>query len=134
MNNEFGVVPMNEVAYRACREHPRHIKSDLVICRPDEEGTPYNDLRSPFHSALEQAGLPRIRIHDLRHKFGSNLVAAGESLAVVRDLMGHSDIQTTMIYLHLAPDQKRSAVESLVRKTKNDSQYGQDLDTKAIGI
>ena len=132
-NDEFRVVPMNEVVYHCVRQHPRHIKSDLVICRPDEEGSPYVDLRSPFHAALELAGLSRIRIHDLRHTFGSNLAAAGESLAVVRDLMGHSDIQTTMIYLHLAPDQKRAAVESLVKRPENKGQYGQDLDTKAIG-
>ena len=87
----------------------------------------------PFHAALERAGLPRIRIHDLLHTFGSNLVAAGESLAVVRDLMAHSDIQTTMIYLHLAPDQKRSAVESLVKRPTNQGQFGQDLDTEAVG-
>ena len=122
---------MNDLLYETLSEHPRHIRSKFVVCRSDKQGSPYRDLRAPFEKALQRAKLPRIRIHDLRHTFGSNLVAAGVSLAVVKDLLGHNDIQTTMIYLHLAPDQKRDAVASLVGNAENRGQYGQYLDTEA---
>jgi integrase len=122
-NNEFRMVPMNEVVQTALRRHPRHITSPLVLARPDGEG--YKDVRFPFEGALKRAELPRIRIHDLRHSFGSNLVAAGVPLPVVSELMGHKDISTTMIYAHLTPAQKQDAVDLLV-------QGGQYLDTLAF--
>ncbi len=53
-------------------------------------------------------------MHDFRHTFGSGLVRAGVPLPVVRDLMGHSKIETTMIYVHVTPDQYRKAIASLV--------------------
>ncbi len=67
-----------------------------------------------FHRALEKAGLRRIRIHDLRHTFASLLIQQGESLAYVRDQLGHSSIQITVdIYGHLEPGKNRQAVAQL---------------------
>ena len=124
-NNEFRVIPLNQRVCEVLKRHPRHLQSDLVLARPDGAAA-YQDLRKSFERALARAGLPRIRIHDLRHSFASNLVSGGISLAVVRELMGHKDIQTTMIYAHLAPNLTRAAVDSLVAD-------GQDMDTNAGG-
>ena len=67
-NNEFRGVDMNEVLCEILKRHPHHIKSDLVICHSDEEGTAYTQLHRPFWTALiHRAGLPRIRLHDLRN-------------------------------------------------------------------
>ena len=83
-------------------------------CRRDDNYTPFTRIRRVFDIALKSAGLPLIHFHDLRHSFASNLVAAGASLVVVKELLGHKKIETTMIYAHLAPDQKRDAVAMLV--------------------
>ena len=48
------------------------------------------------------AGLPTLRIHDLRHSFAAVAVGGGEGLRVVAGLLGHADIQTTFGYAHLA--------------------------------
>ena len=67
-----------------------------------------------FYWVLEKAALRRVRIHDLRHTFASRLIANGESLAYVRDQMGHSSIQVTVdIYGHLVPGSNKQAVDRL---------------------
>jgi len=53
------------------------------------------------------------KIHTLRHTFASHLVMSGVDLPTVQKLMGHADIQTTMIYAHLAPDHLADAVNKL---------------------
>jgi integrase len=58
--------------------------------------------------------LRRVRFHDLRHTFASLLLQNGESLAYVKDRMGHSSIQVTVdIYGHLVPGGNRAAVDKL---------------------
>lgn len=73
-----------------------------------------NLRRRVFYPALAKAGLRRIRIHDLRHTFASLLIQNGESLAYVRDQLGHHSIQITVdIYGHLEPGKNREAVDRL---------------------
>lgn len=54
-----------------------------------------------------------IHFHDLRHSFASNLARKGVSLLIIKELLGHTDIKTTMIYAHLRPENLRTAVELL---------------------
>jgi len=62
----------------------------------------------------KQAGIEDLtKLHTLRHTFASHLVMQGVDLPTVKKLMGHSDIQTTMIYAHLAPDHLADAVDKL---------------------
>jgi integrase len=67
-----------------------------------------------FGKALERAKLRKIRIHDLRHTYASLLIQAKESLAYVRDQLGHHSIKVTVdIYGHLAPEGNKAAVNRL---------------------
>jgi len=55
-----------------------------------------------FMVAQKDAGLSKIiRFHDLRHTFASHFMMNGGNLYTLQKLLGHSDIQTTMIYAHL---------------------------------
>ena len=49
-----------------------------------------------------EAGMPELRIHELRHSFASFLVNAGRSLYEVQNILGHAQTQTTQRYSHLA--------------------------------
>ena len=70
-------------------------------------------LRRRVERARDAAGLPPLRFHDLRHTYGSQLVARGVDLASVKAAMGHSRITTTERYLHA-----RSASELADRFTR----------------
>ena len=59
-----------------------------------------------------RAGLEDVRIHDLRHSYASRALALGESLPMIGKLLGHSQVETTARYAHLARD---SVHESAVR-------------------
>jgi integrase len=70
--------------------------------------------RVVFHPCLRKAMLRRIQFHDLRHTFASLLIQNGESLAYVKEQLGHSSIKTTVdIYGHLVPGANRQAVNRL---------------------
>src|SRR5579884_2121152 len=60
-------------------------------------------LRRRFERARDAAGLEPLRFHDLRHTYGSLLVAGGIDLASVKAAMGHSHLSTTERYLHARP-------------------------------
>lgn len=73
-----------------------------------------NWRRRIFYKALEKAGLRKRRIHDVRHSYASLLIQSGESLAYIRDQLGHHSIKVTVdIYGHLAPEGNKAAVDSL---------------------
>jgi integrase len=73
-----------------------------------------NLRRRVFYPTLVKAGIRHIRIHDLRHTYASMLIQNGESLAYVRDQLGHSSIQITVdIYGHLVPGDNKQAVARL---------------------
>src|SRR3972149_12001066 len=68
----------------------------------------------PIYSKNRKAGLRAIRFPDLRHSYASWLIANKESLAYVRDQLGHSSIQITVdLYGHLVPGENREAVNRL---------------------
>ena len=98
---------------------------DLVFC--NAAGAPLdarNILRSNFHPLLARAGLPKIRLHDLRHTAATLLLSAGTHPKKVQDLLGHSTISLTLdTYSHILPsmqDEVASAMDGLLR-TKTQS-------------
>ena len=62
---------------------------------------PFCNVFYAWDTARTKAGLPEVRIHDLRHTFASTLVNNGVSLYEVQKLLGHAHIRTTERYAHL---------------------------------
>ena len=67
-------------------------------------GTHLRDLADAWKVIRTRAGLDDVRIHDLRHSFASRALALGESLPMIGNLLGHSQVETTARYAHLARD------------------------------
>jgi integrase len=89
---------------------------------PRIDGNPYvivgkivgkhaTDFQHPWRRIRERAGLTGVRIHDLRHTYASNAVSSGMPIQMVGRLLGHTQIQTTMRYAHLADDPVKQAAE-----------------------
>ena len=88
---------------------------DYVFCT--SIGThinPTTDMLEPLNELLEQAGLPHIRFHDLRHSAASLLMSQGVHPKVVQELLGHSTIGMTMdVYSHVLPSMQQDAISKL---------------------
>jgi integrase len=84
---------------------------DLVF--PNKAGKPidHNNLRKwHFYPALETAGLPQIRFHDLRHTYASLLIEQGENIKYIQSQLGHSSPTVTLnVYSHLMKSVNREA-------------------------
>jgi integrase len=91
------------------------ISSELVFLSPDcTILDPDNLYHRYFQPVLTKAGLRKIRLHDLRHTFGSLLIQSGASIVYVKEQMGHSSIQVTVdIYGHLIPGANVSFIDRL---------------------
>jgi integrase len=76
-------------------------------------GQHWTDLQRPWRRIRAKAQLPEVRIHDLRHTFASVAAGSGESLLAIGKLLGHSQVQTTARYAHLAPDPIRATADRL---------------------
>jgi len=87
------------------------VSSDLVF--PGKAGKQLTEIKTAWRPLILDAKIKDFRFHDLRHDFASKLVMKGAPLNTVRELLGHSDLKTTLRYAHLAPDHKADAVALL---------------------
>ncbi len=74
---------------------------------------PYVDIKKAFSSVLKKANIKNFRFHDLRHTVATRMVESGADLIVVQEILGHSNIQTTMRYAHPVPENKKRAIDCL---------------------
>jgi integrase len=74
---------------------------------------------------VQQSGVRRIRLHDLRHTCASLLLAQGVPPRVVMDVLGHSQLSITMdLYSHVMPSALRDAADAMDRALNADSCAG----------
>lgn len=119
-------VPLPRPCIESLREHRRRQFAERSAAWPDWEdhglvfpsrrGTPMepDNLRRSWYAIRAAAGLGQTRFHDLRHTCVTLLLELGVPPHVVRDIVGHSDIEVTMtIYAHVSLDEKRKALGKL---------------------
>ena len=110
------VIPINDALLAILKEirgsgrQPR----DSLVFEAALTGRSKNHLRDQLIKIAQAVDIADFtKIHTLRHTFASHLVMKGVDLPTVQRLMGHSDIETTMIYAHLAPDHIAEAINRL---------------------
>jgi integrase len=108
-------IPINQKLYDLLvdlkKKNASGLKSNYVFPHSDG-GKLKTKLRRRLIKIAKDADIKDFTtLHSLRHTFASQLIMKGVDLPTVQKLMGHSDIRTTMIYSHLAPDHLAGAVE-----------------------
>ena len=112
------VIPLGVHAQGVLGSLPRRSEWVLPTARADGPLS----LSKVWARIRARAGLPDVRVHDLRHSFASVGVAGGDSLFIVGKILGHSHAATTERYAHLADDPVRAAAERI------DARIGAMLD------
>jgi len=103
-------IPLPSAAREILRTLPR-VKDNPYVIVGTIEGQAMHDLEKPWRRIRERAELGDVRIHDLRHTYASNAVLSGLSIPMLGKILGHTQIQTTMRYAHLADDPVREAAD-----------------------
>lgn len=105
-NKKDRYVPMSSHAIRGVKKHlalnnPR----DYLFEGHNRSGMPlsHTRIRTLFKEALTKAQIKKkVCVHTLRHTYATHQLEAGQNIMVLKDLLGHSNIQTTLVYLHIA--------------------------------
>ncbi|MCB2072480.1 MAG: tyrosine-type recombinase/integrase [Novosphingobium sp.] len=105
-------VLLGAAALKVLAEIPR-IEGNPYVIAGEVEGKPRSDLKRPWNRITTHAGLPDLRLHDLRHSFASVGVASGMGLPIVGKLLGHASPSTTARYAHIAEDASRRALHTI---------------------
>ena len=101
---------MNDRLYRAFRAH-RHLRG---FYRDDGETPTERTIRGWVETVERRAKMEVTgRVHILRHTFCSHLAMKGASAKAIQELAGHSDLSTTMRYMHLSPNARGNAIALL---------------------
>ncbi|MDI1309463.1 MAG: site-specific integrase [Methylotenera sp.] len=91
--NETALGVINQLTTEGTYEH-------LFINKKTKK--PYVNIAKVWAKLRLKAGLPHLRLHDLRHQAASNLINSGATLFIVQAILGHSDPSVTQRYSHLS--------------------------------
>ena len=105
-------VHLGDAAVTLLEGIPRVAGNPYVIAGRKEKAH-LTDLQHPWRRIRKAAGLHDVRIHDLRHTFASGGLLVGEGLAMIGKLLGHTQVQTTARYAHLASDPVKQAATKI---------------------
>ncbi len=87
-------------------------KSPNVFQHP-ETGKKLNSVKHSFETARNNASLPWLHFHDLRHTVASHLAMNDTDLPTIKELLGHGTMEMTLRYAHLTQAHKNKAVNKL---------------------
>lgn len=117
-------VDMSDRLKEVLQQHHARMKAEALkagqpvaeLVFTSEARTPYDsaNVRKTFEAVLRKSKIRKVRFHDMRHSYATWLIQNKESLAYVRDQLGHHSIQITVdLYGHLIPGENRQAVNRL---------------------
>jgi len=116
-SGRYRSIPLSEELEATLQQYLRTRSDSSPLLFPNQVGkmeNPNNFRRRDWTRLFIKAGLPRVRVHDLRHTFATQLIERGVSLAHVKEILGHHSIKVTVdLYSHLVPAKYRDVVNLL---------------------
>jgi integrase len=109
-NSTTRSIPMNSIVHNLLTNLSRTKESQLISPAAANSRESFLDLKKGFEKAVQLAGLPKIRFHDLRHTLATRLVQKNVDLITVQHLLGHVNISMAARYAH-SPDSARIAAD-----------------------
>ena len=100
--------PLSQEAAALIEKLPR-VDGNPYVLPGLKPGTHLKEIKRVWYAVRHAAGLDDLRLHDLRHSYASVPASSGESLLVVKSLLGHRRAATTERYAHLADDPVKRA-------------------------
>jgi len=105
-NKKTRYITMSSHAVRGIKKHiALNDPKDYLFESPTRRGMPISKtrIRILLKEAVEKAGIKKdVCVHTLRHTYATHQLEAGQNIMVLKDSLGHGDIRTTLIYLHIA--------------------------------
>lgn len=105
-NKKGRYITMSLHAIRGIKKHlTLHNPTVYLFESPTRKGLPIckSRIRRKLHEAVAKAGIKKqVCVHTLRHTYATHQLEAGQNIMNVKEAMGHGDIRTTLIYLHIA--------------------------------
>ena len=89
------------------------------------KGARMRNVNDPWDVIRDRAGLGDVRLHDLCHSWASRALALGESLPMIGRLLGHTQVETTARYAHLARDSVQESAARIAESIAADILGGQ---------
>jgi integrase/recombinase XerD len=116
------IVPLSDLMSRGLKKYLDVEKPNIYLFNGREPDGCYSmeALGWVMREALKNAGINKaVNLHSLRHSYATHLLEEGVNIVTVKELLGHSEISTTMIYLHVARCQVVQAHSPLDTLYKN---------------
>jgi integrase len=110
-------IPLNDAAFGVVESRMAIQHGPYVFYSP-MTGDRFRDVKGALAAAVKRAGLGKVTWHMFRHTFASRLTRCGVDIVTVKDLLGHSNISTTLRYAHSNDEAKRRAVTQLSTSDK----------------
>ena len=105
-------VALSDVALRLLVEMRRQSSTSVWVF-PARAGGHLTAIREAWDTLRAAAGIPDVRLHDLRHTFASLAASSGASLPLIGGMLGHSSPATTHRYSHLFDDPQRQLADKV---------------------
>lgn len=108
-------IPLPHAAHQLLQTLNRRDGNPFVIIGDHSTGY-YNDLQKPWRKIRERAGLNDVRLHDLRHTYASVAVINGIDPFMLKEILGHKNLSTTLRYAHLSDDAVQKAAGQIANR------------------
>ncbi len=116
-------VPLSKLIVRGLKQHLSTARPKTYLFEGMVPGKPYSEraIQSVMRDAVNQSGITKekVCVHTLRHSYATHLLEDGVDIVTIKNLLGHSNIKTTMVYLHV-----KEPTEGSISHSPFDTLYG----------